>query len=141
MGEKKLCIADVYSPGAWRSHPCDNPAKYGDFCGIHCPDKKKERAAQSPMPQWERDFAHRKEEEKRVKALESSHAELLGEVDRLKKLAHRNHYYCEDGWYSCPKAEDGCYDEHEGDDCNCGADEHNAEVEARQAIARAEEVK
>src|SRR3990167_7975987 len=26
----------------------------------------------------------------------------------LKKLGRRSHYYCEDSWYSCPKAEDGC---------------------------------
>ncbi len=63
-----------------------------------------------------------------IDTLESSHAELLEALGRLKKLAHREHTYCEDGWYSCPKAEDGCYDDHAGDDCNCGADEHNAEV-------------
>ena len=42
----------------------------------------------------------------------------------------RKHYYCEDGWYSCPKAEDGCYDEWAGTDCNCGADEFNAEIDS-----------
>ena len=66
----------------------------------------------------------------RITTLESSHAGLLEEVGRLKKLAHRVHTYCEDSWYSCPKAEDGCLNEAQGDDCTCGADKHNAEVEA-----------
>ena len=39
------------------------------------------------------------------------------------------HRYCEDIWYSCPKHEDGCADEREGDECNCGADEINAEFD------------
>ena len=42
----------------------------------------------------------------------------------------RKHYYCEDGWYSCPKAVDGCYNEWAGTDCNCGADEFNAEIDS-----------
>ena len=47
---------------------------------------------------------------------------IVKELERLR----RNHKYCEDNWYSCPKAEDGCCDESEGDECNCGADRYNA---------------
>jgi hypothetical protein len=50
--------------------------------------------------------------------------------------AKRGHYYCEDCWYSCPKAAEGCCDESQGTDCNCGADEWNAKVDAM--IARLE---
>ena len=55
----------------------------------------------------------------------------------------QTHYYCEDTWYSCPKHEEGCANEAEGNDCNCGADEANAVIDAaitslRQAIAEAE---
>jgi hypothetical protein len=39
------------------------------------------------------------------------------------------HLYCEDTWYSCPKHEDGCANEAQGDKCNCGADEINAEFD------------
>ena len=39
----------------------------------------------------------------------------------------REHYYCEDSWYSCPKATDGCSQDNDGE-CTCGADDHNAEV-------------
>jgi len=39
------------------------------------------------------------------------------------------HFYCDDSWYSCPKAEDGCANDGAGDDCNCGADKHNALVD------------
>jgi hypothetical protein len=41
----------------------------------------------------------------------------------------RTHYYCEDIWYSCPKHEDGCANEAEGDECNCGADKANQEID------------
>ncbi len=39
------------------------------------------------------------------------------------------HHYCEDSWYSCPKEEDGCCDEDLGDECNCGAYEHNKKID------------
>ena len=48
-----------------------------------------------------------------------------------------NHLYCEDTWYSCPKHEDGCANEAEGDECNCGADEVNAQFD--QAITSIKE--
>ena len=41
----------------------------------------------------------------------------------------RTHHYCEDTWYSCPKHEDGCANDSEGDECNCGADEANKEMD------------
>jgi hypothetical protein len=41
----------------------------------------------------------------------------------------QKHHYCEDTWYSCPKHEDGCANEAEGDECNCGADEVNAQFD------------
>jgi hypothetical protein len=49
------------------------------------------------------------------------------------KNNRRTHHYCEDTWYSCPKHEDGCANDSEGDECNCGADEANAGID--QAIA------
>jgi hypothetical protein len=49
---------------------------------------------------------------------------------QLAELAKRHHYYCEDGFYSCPLAEDGCYNEqYPKDKCNCGAEDHNKKVE------------
>ena len=52
------------------------------------------------------------------------------------KNNRRTHHYCEDTWYSCPKHEDGCANDSEGDECNCGADEANAEID--QAIIAGE---
>jgi hypothetical protein len=51
----------------------------------------------------------------------------------------RKHYYCEDTWYSCPQEEGGCANDYAGDECNCGADEANREIDAaitalRQAL-------
>lgn len=51
---------------------------------------------------------------------------LVGGLRRLR-IAHR---YVDDNWYSCPKAPDGCANDAEGDECNCGADTHNALVDA-----------
>lgn len=57
----------------------------------------------------------------------------------------RSHYYCEDTWYSCPKHEDGCANEAEGDECNCGADKANEQIDLAitalcQAIEAAEKI-
>lgn len=57
----------------------------------------------------------------------------------------RTHHYCEDSWYSCPKHEEGCTNDSEGTECNCGADEANVEIDAavtsiRQAIDAASQL-
>lgn len=51
-------------------------------------------------------------------------------IDRMRKLGLRPHNSCDDSWYSCPKHPEGCANDDAGTDCNCGADAHNAEVEA-----------
>ncbi len=53
----------------------------------------------------------------------------MHKLEKLKILALRNHYSCEDSWYSCPKDVDGCANDNAGTECNCGADSHNLEVE------------
>ena len=50
---------------------------------------------------------------------------VIKELESLK----RRHHYCEDPWYSCPKEEDGCMNELEGNECNCGADEDNIKID------------
>ena len=71
-----------------------------------------------------------------------SHGAVAGQVDcrvrplaeRLASLARMSHYVCEDRWYSCPKHEDGSANEDKApDECDCGADERNAEVDALAA--------
>jgi len=56
----------------------------------------------------------------------------------------KTHHYCEDTWYSCPKHEDGCANDSEGDECNCGADKANAEIDKaitaiKEALAQPEQ--
>ena len=58
----------------------------------------------------------------RIAELEAAQKEALSLLPELE----RGHYYCDDCWYSCPKAVDGCCDERQGDECNCGADNYNA---------------
>jgi hypothetical protein len=65
-----------------------------------------------------------------VACIEHRFAWIVLVLNKLRALAIRSHYYCEDSWYSCPKTEDGCSDELAGTECNCGADEHNQKVKA-----------
>lgn len=51
-------------------------------------------------------------------------------LEHLSSLAKRDHYSCEDTWYSCPKAEGGCANDcYPKDECHCGADKINEAVE------------
>ena len=50
--------------------------------------------------------------------------DLYKKVEKLK-LTHET---CEDPWYSCPKSEEGCANDNQGDECTCGADYHNEKV-------------
>ena len=60
MGDVKMCIETIRRN--WRSLPCGKPAKYGDYCGIHSPEKKAERAKARGPTRWEVDCANRKAE-------------------------------------------------------------------------------
>ena len=40
----------------------------------------------------------------------------------LRDALKRDHAWCEDCWYTCPKHEESCSDE---SGCNCGADSFN----------------
>lgn len=52
------------------------------------------------------------------------------DLKRLKELAIKSHYECEDGFYACPKSESYySVSDTPKTECDCGADEHNAEVE------------
>ena len=56
-------------------------------------------------------------------AVRMTEAEARAIAERIA----RPHTYCEDCWYSCPLAEDGCCDDSQpSDKCTCGRD---AEVE------------
>ena len=55
---------------------------------------------------------------------------MLSGIAELGDVAKRKHYYCDDSYYSCPKAEDGWSNELlDQNECSCGADEHNQKVE------------
>lgn len=44
------------------------------------------------------------------------------------------HTVCGDPWYSCPKSSEGCVNDKAGTDCTCGADRHNALVDAALSL-------
>ena len=69
--------------------------------------------------------------------------EVLKQALEALENNRQTHRYCEDTWYSCPKHEDGCANDSEGNECNCGADEANIKIDAaiaslRQAIKELE---
>ena len=66
----------------------------------------------------------------RVDFLESQFSELRGGMKTALIGLRRSHLLCNDAWYSCPMSIEGCADERAGSECNCGADEHNAKVDA-----------
>ena len=48
---------------------------------------------------------------------------IFKELEKLR-IPHK---YCEDSWYSCPKAQYGCTNDLiPKNECNCGADRRNA---------------
>ena len=51
-------------------------------------------------------------------------------IERLEGLRRGHLQVEEDCWYSCPKSEEGCCNEWAGPECDCGADAHNAELDA-----------
>ena len=77
MGEKKTCVEEIWNGALWSRFRCTNNAKYGDYCGIHSPEKQEERRKKRGPTQWELDMAAKKAERERITRLESSHAELL----------------------------------------------------------------
>lgn len=55
---------------------------------------------------------------------------MMEEIIALIESLKLSHYECEDRWYSCPKSEEGTFNEfYNEDECNCGADEHNKTVD------------
>jgi len=57
-------------------------------------------------------------------------------LQRMAALARREHYHCEDSWYQCPAHPEGSADWSKPTGvCDCGADAHNAKVDALLAEA------
>lgn len=54
--------------------------------------------------------------------------ELRAEIKKLSAYGRRSHYVEHDWRYSCPKSKIGCWKNKDDEDCNCGADEINAEM-------------
>ncbi len=67
-------------------------------------------------------------------ALAAKDREISSLVAALEGL-RRSHTACDDNWYSCPLSDEGCANESETD-CNCGAQEHNAKIEAMLAAMK-----
>ena len=86
-----------------------SPGRIISVCGEQCPGGQEARR-----------FAD---------ALIRAHAHIA-ELRSVLEESRPWHVYCEDPWFSCPKAEDGCANDADGDDCNCCADEKNTAIDA-----------
>lgn len=73
MTEKRMCIIEVSdaSTGFFHRHPCKNSAKHGDYCGVHDPEKIKERTKKRGPTQFERDCAQRRKENEYLESLKT----------------------------------------------------------------------
>lgn len=58
---------------------------------------------------------------------------LLGILTTTLPRLRRPHLVEGDCWYSCPKSGDCCDDERDTNHCDCGADAHNAIIDAALA--------
>jgi uncharacterized protein (DUF58 family) len=84
MSELKRCHANMTDSTGWHRTRCQNPAKYeSGRCGIHDPDKVKERAAARPPSVWEERYREAAHERLRIKQLQS----VMKEVDELLKMS------------------------------------------------------
>ena len=55
---------------------------------------------------------------------------LIVEIITFLEDSRQPHYYCEDGWYNCPKNPEGSWnDAWKNGKCNCGADEYNKKLD------------
>ncbi len=72
------CEKSVSDSGGWHSHPCGRPAKYGDYCGVHSPERRAERAKQRGPTQFERDCAASAKGRKRISDMEAELTRLRG---------------------------------------------------------------
>ena len=72
------CTERVWQSLRWATERCPNPGKYASGkCGIHDPQKIKERAERRGPCQATRDARARNAERKRVETLEAEHKSLL----------------------------------------------------------------
>lgn len=68
--------------------------------------------------------------EHQVARLRRRPRDRIAKLETALKNARMSHQTCEDNWYSCPKSSEGCSNDAAGDECTCGADEHNAAIDA-----------
>lgn len=57
----KTCADSVWDAGGWHRYPCPNRARYGDYCGLHSPEKKAARRVKRGPTKYERECAMRDE--------------------------------------------------------------------------------
>lgn len=62
---------------------------------------------------------------------------MTDHAQRAVELAG-SHYNCEDPWYSCPKSSDGCVNDAQGPECNCGVDKRTKQIDAALTQAHAD---
>ena len=119
-----------YSPGKFRGQPidatrcrasvwdgfthsqCAHRAKYGDWCGVHDPDRAAARAAKRGPTRFEREHAARKARERSRKAeLDGLRAQLAAAQRALVDLDNTlEEWHRDEGW--CPNYVEPTRDRH-----------------------------
>jgi len=110
----------------WRSPYCVD-------CEATASEVRIQTLGEGTKEEWEAQARTKAIEEWNRRAIPGGYVLVLESALTSLRLSH---HYCEDSWYSCPKHEDGCANKGEGNTCNCGADEHNAKIDAALAAAK-----
>lgn len=71
------CIAKISDYTGFHFHRCKNRAKFGNYCGLHAPEKRKERRANNPSKSM-REFEY--------------HVALDSLINEVKKIIDLNKY-------------------------------------------------
>jgi hypothetical protein len=74
---KKKCVERVHNDYGVGHHPCHNTAKFGEYCGVHDPEKRAERAAKRGPTQFERRWKAQKERQRRFDAVIDAARDIL----------------------------------------------------------------
>ena len=90
---------------------------------INAIQRANEQEARAEMAEHDADT-----QEMRAEQAESALAHLKHDLFALCVLARREHYVCDDLYYSCPSS--GAHPRGNDGTCDCGAAEHNTKVDA-----------
>lgn len=78
---EKQCKEMVWD--RFHEHPCLNRAKYGDYCGTHCPERKKAREKARGPSKWDLERIKLKKKREHLEFLEEAHVKMFAALESV----------------------------------------------------------